>query len=296
MSWTIKKGYRELLAREEGYEQKTRGESLSVCLVYPNFYRVGMANLGFQTVYDIINRNPAGVCERAFLPEPLIEEELIRVSISLFSLETQRPLNDFDIVAFSISFENDYPNILKILDLARIPLKSSQRGEASPLIIGGGISVTLNPEPLADFFDLFIIGEAEEVLPEFISVWVNRRRLGQSKPEALMGTQREIKGIYVPSLYSIHYSEGTSVISVIQPANSTLPKIIAKRWMPDINTFVTSQKIIPAESEFGDMYLTEVSRGCSRGCRFCAAGFIYRPARFRKLLTLEASLRGYPLW
>jgi len=291
MSWTIRKQYREILAREKGYEQKTRGAGLSVCLVYPNVYRVGMANLGFQTVYEIINRQPSGWCERAFLPEPPVESELIRVSSPLFSLETQRPLSEFDIVAFSLSFENDYPNILRILDLARIPLESSQRDEACPLIVAGGIAVTLNPEPLAAFFDLFFIGEAEDVLPEFICLWSDTERSGQSKTDALRTVQREIKGTYVPQLYTVRYRNGGSIIDAIDPADATLPKTVTRRWQKDVNAFETTQAIIPADSELGDMYLIEVSRGCSRGCRFCAAGFVCRPARFRRPEHLEASFR-----
>jgi len=290
MSWTIKRIHRELLAREKGYEQKARGEGLSVCLVYPNVYRVGMANLGFQTVYDIINRQPAGLCERAFLPEAHIEEELLRVRSPLLSIETQSPLSEFDIVAFSLSFENDYPNILRILDLARIPLESSDREEGHPLIIGGGISVTMNPEPLADFFDLFIIGEAEEVLPEFMASWSEARRQGLSRAKTLLHVQRTIQGIYVPGLYAVSYGK-EAAIAGFESVDSAIPRVIARRWIKDIDAFTTSQKIIPADSEFGDMYLTEVSRGCRRGCRFCAAGFIYRPPRFRKPATLEDSFR-----
>ncbi|MDO8785956.1 MAG: hypothetical protein Q7J12_07030, partial [Syntrophales bacterium] len=168
MSWVLKKKYHDLLACEDGYQKKVWGDALTVCLAYPNLYRTGMSNLGFQTIYALLNRCPSFLCERVFLPDPVEETEFNLRSIPLFSLESQKPLADFDIIAFSLSFENDYPNILKILEMGRVSLDAGQRKETEPLVIGGGISVTLNPEPLSDIFDLFLLGEGEEILPEFL--------------------------------------------------------------------------------------------------------------------------------
>ena len=175
MSWKLKKKCLDLLAGEDGCIRKIWGEAMTICLAYPNAYRTGMSNLGFQAVYALINHHPACLCERVFLPDSGDEALHVASAGPLFSFESQRPLVDFDMVAFSLSFENDYPNILKILDMAGIPLTAKARDEKAPLVIGGGIAVTLNPEPLADFFDLFLIGEGEALLPDFLDAAVALR-------------------------------------------------------------------------------------------------------------------------
>jgi len=288
MSWKLRKKYDDLLTHEEGYEKKIWGELFTVCFAYPNYYRTGMANLGFHTIYSLINRHTSFLCERVFLPDP--DDEIIfrRGSIPLFSLESQKALTDFDIIAFSVPFENDYPNILKILNLAGIPLSSQERKENDPLIIGGGVSVTLNPEPLADFIDLFLLGEGEDILPEFLNVFENSRKCNFNRKELLFRIQKEIEGAYVPQCYKVHYT-AHHLIEKIEPINASFPEKIKTRHISDINAFTTDQCITSPASEFKDIFLTEVSRGCQRGCRFCAAGFLYRPARFRNLKTLKSS-------
>ena len=280
------------MAREDGYQKKPWGDAIAVCLAYPNIYRTGMSNLGFQTIYALLNRHPSFFCERVFLPDPEDEAEFASGSISLFSLESQRPLADFDIIAFSLSFENDYPNILKILDMGRVTLDARGRRETEPLVIGGGISVTLNPEPLADIFDLFFIGEGEEVLPEFLHAFEVSRRRGLTRDDLLFYIQKEIRGAYVPKCYRVTYRTD-HLIESIEPVDPSFPEKIERRWITDVNTFTTEQCITTTDAEFGRMFLTEVSRGCQRGCRFCAAGFVCRPARFRDASTLEPSfVRG----
>lgn len=248
-----------------------------------------MSNLGFQTLYALFNSHPSFLCERVFLPDPDDEATFISKSTPLFSLESQKPLADFDIIAFSISFENDYPNILKILAMSRIDLLAHQRRREEPLIIGGGISVTLNPEPLADFFDLFILGEGEEAIPEFLDIFKESHHLGLSRHETLSRVQKEVEGAYVPKFYSVSYNRD-GLIKEFTPSDPSFPQRIRKRSVRNINTFNTDQTIIASDTEFGDMFLSEVSRGCQRGCRFCAAGFVYRPARFREPEILEESI------
>jgi radical SAM superfamily enzyme YgiQ (UPF0313 family) len=289
MSWKLKKKSLDLLAREEGYVRKIWGEAITICLAYPNAYRTGMSNLGFQAVYTLINRHPDCLCERVFLPDSDTQTVHTDSAVQLFSIESQRPLADFDMVAFSLSFENDYPNVLKILAIAGIPLAAAERKERDTLVIGGGIAVTLNPEPLADFFDLFLIGEGETLLPDFLDATVALRRK-LTREAFLDRIQKKIPGAYVPRFYRVTTGQ-EGRIAAREPLDGDFPHRIIRRTALDINDFPTEQGITTEDSEFGGMFLTEVSRGCRRGCRFCAAGFVCRPARFRSAATLEASFR-----
>lgn len=289
MSWALKEKYRDLVSREEGHYKHTWGDRLTVCLAYPNSYRAGMSNLGFQTLYALLNRDQDYLCERAFLPDPGDESMFAQGSSPLFSLESQHPLNEFDILAFSVSFENDYPNILKMLALAGIPLLAEERDQGHPLIIGGGISITLNPEPLSDFFDLFLLGEAEESLPEFMRRYKTLTRTGLPRKETLFELQRELEGAYAPVFYRVSYHEDQRILNR-EASDAGLPERIKKRWVKDIDAFLTEQCITAVDTELGSMHLTEVSRGCQRGCRFCAAGYVYRPARFRSERVLQGSI------
>ncbi|NPU83290.1 MAG: radical SAM protein [Syntrophaceae bacterium] len=288
-SWTLKQKYARLMDGEEGAIRKAWTEAATVCLAYPNAYRTGMSNLGYQVVYALLNERPDWICERTFLPDPGDEGFFSPGSIPLFSLESQRPLTDFDLLAFSVSFENDYPNILSILEMARIPLSSSQRGDRDPLVIGGGVALTLNPEPLAPFFDLFLLGEGEEMLQEFMDVFGAARRERLSREETLRKIQEEIPGAYVPSLWQVRYGPDSRVAGM-EPVLPGLPGRVAVRRVREIGRFATEQVVSTAGTEFGEMFLTEVSRGCGRGCRFCAAGYLYRPPRFRPVGVLLPSI------
>jgi radical SAM superfamily enzyme YgiQ (UPF0313 family) len=286
MSWTQQKRNEQFLAQEKGWRKKVWGDSLKVCLVYPNVYRIGMANLGFQTVYSLLNDLPYCLCERAFFsPSGDAGSPAEKKPVSL---ESGRQLKDFDVVAFAVPFENDYPHILGVLEQAGIPLESRLRDHSEPLVMAGGIAVTLNPEPLSSFVDLFLLGEAEEMLPEFADQYWKALRKGWDRRECLFAAQREIVGAYVPQFYRVSYlTNGT--IEDMGPTDASLPRKIRRRWVQDISSFSTEQTITTSTAEFSDLFLAEVSRGCRRGCRFCAAGFVYRPVRFRRMEVLEPS-------
>jgi radical SAM superfamily enzyme YgiQ (UPF0313 family) len=261
-----------LISREKGTVYKDPGGRVNICLVYPNTYHIGMSNLGFQGIYTLLNSRPDTVCERAFLPDEEDREEYLRTRAEIVSMESKRPLNRFDIVAFSVSFENDYPNVLKILEMSRIPCRSKQRKEIHPLIMMGGVCAFFNPEPVADFFDICFVGEAEDMLQEFMEAY----RSSGSREE-LYERAMEIEGLYLPGFYEISYHDDGRIArrSVLGDA----PERIRRRFVKDIEGHQFRPSIITAETEFSGMYLTEAMRGCPWSCRFCVAGYIYKPVR-----------------
>jgi radical SAM family uncharacterized protein len=270
--------YKNRLAKERGTVKKDWGGKISVALIYPNYYRVGLSNLGFQVVYGILNENPAIVAERVFLPE---QEELLlyrRTDQALLSVESQTPLQKFDFLAFSLSFENDYLNILAILDLGKIPLMCKNRGENYPLIIAGGVTTFMNPEPLANFIDCFLIGEGEVIVKKFFKAYIDFQLSTSNKEEALRVLASEVEGVYCPSFYKVTYKED-GLIGSFTPLISSIPsKVKAVKHTPFTGPLCQS-KIITPSMEFSDTILVELNRGCASGCRFCAAGYVYRPPR-----------------
>jgi radical SAM superfamily enzyme YgiQ (UPF0313 family) len=290
MDWKLKKKYAAVLESETGYVKKVWGTYNTVCLAYPNHYRTGMANLGFQTVYKIFNEHSSSfLCERVFLPASGNDAKFVSGAAEIVSLESQKSIAEFDILAFSLSFENDYPHVLEMLTLAGIPLLAKERPDNYPLVIGGGIALTLNPEPLADFFDLFILGEAEETLPQFCRSFEEARRLGYDRRKLLKDLQKKISNIYVPGLYEVKYSAESRIGSIV-PIDAGLPEKIKIRHIKDINAFSTEEVISAPQTEMEDMFLVEVNRGCARSCRFCASSFAYRPARFRSKTEIIAAI------
>ncbi|MDI6745254.1 MAG: radical SAM protein [Thermodesulfovibrionales bacterium] len=270
-----------LLSKEKGTIFKDPGSRINVCLVYPNTYHVGMSNLGFQGIYTLLNDRSDTLCERAFLPDEEDIDEYIRSDTKIFSLESKRPLNNFDILAFSVSFENDYPNILKILELANMPLRSSDRNQKHPLLIIGGVCAFFNPEPLADFFDVCFVGEAEEMLNEFIDAY----RTSETRQE-LYGKAAVIEGIYIPAFYEVSYNNGISGRKVLHGVH----EIIKRRYIKDISAYRFRQSIVTPETEFSDMYLIEAMRGCPWKCRFCVAEHIYTPARKKEMPAIKEEI------
>lgn len=284
MSWKIIEKYRRILAQEEGVAPKRRGGKLTVCLVYPNRYAVAMSNLGFQTVHALLNAEPDILCERAFLPDADDLREYRRSSTRLLSLESQEPLPSFDIIAFSVSFESDYLNIPLIFELAGIPALAAERTVSHPLVVGGGAALFLNPEPVADFLDLVCVGEGEAILPALLD---RIRAEGIADRAPFLAGIAALPGIYVPSLYETEF-DGPRLVS--RRAAGGAPEQVARRWMAEPDERATVSEILTPGTEFSDMYLVEVSRGCGRGCRFCAAGFIYHPYRQRSLGAVKAAV------
>ena len=261
------------LRAETGTIIKNWRDRLRVALIYPNHYHVGMSNLGFQSVYRLLNEDDHVVCERAFLPQ---------ATPTLHSVESQRPLRDFDICAFSLAFENDYPGILQILQLAGFPPRSVDRSAEHPLVIAGGIACALNPEPIAPFIDGILIGEAECLLPEFVRRFDPLR----NRPEQLEDLARNVAGFYVPAFYHVDYHpDGT--LQRFAPIRD-VPPTIKRQYLPSLAHNATCSAIVTPDTTFDETYLIEVSRGCPHGCRFCAAGYVNRPPRFRPLALLSA--------
>ena len=286
-SWKLVQKAKDILEKERGTAQKKWGGKITVCLLYPNSYHVGMSNLGFQTLYRILNAQDDVVCERAFLPDPEDLQAYRNTQTPLFSLESQKPLSSFDILAFSISFENDFLNVLTLLELAHLPLESRLREGRYPWVIGGGVAVFLNPEPMSEFFDLFILGEAEEVIGEFLEVC--RQTLldkeGREKDHFLINLSR-VEGVYVPKFYRVIYAEDGK-IAAMEPEPG-FPRKVKRRWVSKLDQFPTQSTLFTPDTEFREMALVEMNRGCPRGCRFCAACFVYHPFRNRSLSLLES--------
>jgi radical SAM superfamily enzyme YgiQ (UPF0313 family) len=272
---------RDLLAQEQGTIIKQWGGRIPICLVFPNTYHVGMSNLGFQLLYSLLNSLPDVVCERAFLPEQGEGREYRERANPLVSLESGKPLARFKIIAFSLPFENDFPHLLSMLQLAKIPLKARERDSRAPLVIAGGAAITLNPEPLAPFVDLFFIGEGEEALFDFLTVFREQRY----DREALLQEACRIEGVYCPALYEPLYDE-QGRLGEFTPLASSAPKRVKRRWGKDPGRIPSGSAILTPLTEFKEMFLMELNRGCARACRFCATRAIYLPFRNRAWETL----------
>lgn len=266
------------LSKEIGTIFKDPGGKINICLIYPNIYPVGMSNLGFQGIYNMLNSRDDVVCERAFLPDEV--EDYKKTNTPVFSYESKRPLKEFDIIAFSLSFENDYPNILKILDLSHIALCSTERNKYDPLLIAGGVCTFFNPEPISPIFDIIFIGEAEESLNDFLDVYKSSKNI---KEDAL-----HLDGLYVPEFYEVIYSEDNKIKERI--AREGAKERIQRRLFKDLSISPIKTSIISPETEFSNMYLIEVMRGCPWKCRFCLVGHIYSPVRKKDISIVKKEI------
>jgi len=246
---------------------------------FPDIYDVGMSHLGMKILYHMLNERKDTYCERVFAPWVDMEQKMRENNIPLFSLETFEPLSNFHIVGFTLQYEMSYTNILNMLDLGGIPLRSWERTEHHPFVCAGG-PCTVNPEPLADFIDFFVIGEGEEVINEVLDKFLEWKKGGHPR-KTFLEMIASIEGVYVPSFYDVKYNEDGTVQS-INPKEDRYPARIRKRIVKELNESYFPEKIIvPYTSIVHDRIMLEIFRGCSRGCRFCQAGFIYRPVRER---------------
>lgn len=261
---------------------------LGICLVYPDAYDVGQPNLGLQILYELLNNFDDIVAERAYAPWPDMEAVLRRERIPLFSLETRRPLCSFDVVGFSLQYELTAANLLTVLDLGRIPLRGESRKEGDPLVIAGGPGA-YNPEPLAAFIDLFVIGEVEEMMGAFVERLVRWKKRGESKSSLL----RDVAGgpgIYVPSLYQVQYRKDGRIERF--DAGPPAPERISRLVVKDLEAVKAPLRpVVPFIETAQDRAVVEIMRGCTRGCRFCQAGMIYRPVRERSPETVAVAAR-----
>lgn len=290
-SWEQQERAREILSKEVGYARKPHGDRLRVALAFPNTYWVGMSNLGFQTVYRLFNAEDDIVCERVFLPPKQELAALLAGRTQLLTLESQTPASEFDILAFSVSFEWDYVNVLNILQLCGIPLRAADRPERSPLVLIGGAVTFVNPEPLAPFADVIAAGEGEVLIPA-----LNRAFGAASDRRDLLRRLAAERGFYVPSFYDVEYASNGSIAAFV-PTVEGAPIPVRKAALKTTDAVdppVTS--ILTPDTEFGSRFLVEVVRGCPNLCRFCWAGYNYLPVRAfpaDRILQLAEAARPY---
>ena len=254
-------------------------------MCFPDVYEIGMSHLGIQILYDMFNKREDTWCERVYSPWPDLHEIMKEKQIPLFGLESQEPVKNFDFLAMTLQYEMCYTNILQILDLSQIPLRSKDRTEKDPLVIGGG-PCSYNPEPIADFFDIFYIGEGETRYDDLFDLYKQMKKNGRSRQEMLHEIAK-IPGMYVPSLYTVSYKED-GTIDTFAPIYDDVPKTIKKEIEMDLSTSVYPEKpVVPFIKATQDRIVLEIQRGCIRGCRFCQAGMIYRPNREKSVARLK---------
>lgn len=253
---------------------------IKIALAFPDTYSIGMSHLGIQILYGLLNERTDTACERVFAPLDDMESLLRKQKIPLFSLETCTPLKEFDIIGFSLQYELSYTNVLNMLDLSGIPVMASERNETDPLIIAGG-PAAISPEPLADFIDIFLVGDGEECLPQFIELFKDMKQRKLPRKEKIVSIAQTMRNSYAPSFYEVSYHKNNTV-KAIYPGISGLPSLIRSASVKDLNkTYFPTRPIVPYVKTIHDRITIEVMRGCTQGCRFCQAGMSKRPTRPR---------------
>ena len=254
-------------------------------MCFPDVYEIGMSHLGIQILYDMFNRREDVWCERVYSPWTDLDAVMREKKIPLFALESQDPIKNFDFLGITIQYEMCYTNILQILDLSGIPIKTKDRTEEDPIVIGGG-PCTYNPEPLADFFDLFYMGEGETVYDELLDLYKKNKAAGGSRWDFLE-MAAEVEGIYIPSFYDVEYKEDGTILS-FTPNNVHAKENIKKQVVMDMSSAPYPEKpVVPFIKATQDRVVLEIQRGCIRGCRFCQAGMLYRPTREKDVEVLK---------
>jgi radical SAM family uncharacterized protein len=287
LAWALKQELKEQLAAEEGYYRYPLGTRLPVALAYPNSYFVGMSNLGLHIIYELLNKRSDTACERVFLPERKSLERYENTRTPLMSVENQLPLQQFAMIAFVLSFEMDYFNVVKMLELGKVRVRAAERGDMDPLVIAGGPCATFNPEPLSAVIDAFVIGEGEVIMPALMDVFYQARGEGLSRAEMLQRLAK-VPGVYVPSLYEHRYGEDGHLLAIVP--DKDVPAKVSRQWLQDLDAYPAHTVVRTENTEF-NFYLIETARGCGRHCRFCMAGYCFRRPRNRSLSVVTREVK-----